>query len=70
MEVKKGVQNNATDEDIGKEAKRLLEENTKDRKDLKDVEDQKNLIRKVLLKIKAAMNESSAEGEKTKVSAN
>jgi len=51
IEVKKGLQSNVgsqEDQEIAKEGKRLQDGNLNDRKSLKEVEDQKNLIRKVL----------------------
>ncbi len=60
IDVKKGLQQNQNesgqDQEIVKEGKRLQDWNLTDRKELKDVEDQKNLIRKVLQRIKNNLN--------------
>lgn len=39
MEIKKGIQQSPDDADILKEGKKLSDENTNDRKALKDIED-------------------------------
>lgn len=47
----------SNDDDIQKEGKKQQDENTKDRKEIKSVDDQKNLVRKVLHKIRNSLNE-------------
>ena len=57
LDIKKGLHLYSKNDEIVKEGKKMSDENTADRKTLKAVEDQKNIIRKVLHKIKTALNE-------------
>eukprot|EP00347_Sterkiella_histriomuscorum_P003315 403364755 len=73
IDIKKGLHLYSNDDDIQKEGKKQQEENTKDRKEIKGVEDQKNLVRKVLHKIRNSLNEQeqlkSSQGGHSKLTA-
>lgn len=57
LEVKKGFHLYNNNEDLMREGQRLSDENSHDRKELKAIEEQKNMIRKILHKIKSALGE-------------
>lgn len=57
VELKKGLHLYSNDDDIQREGKKQQDENAKDRKEVKSVEDQKNLVRKVLHKIRNSLND-------------
>jgi cell division protein FtsB len=57
IDIKKGLHLYADNADLTKEGNKLLDENTNERKDVKGIDDQKNMIRKILHKIKNALSE-------------
>jgi len=57
IDIKKGLHLNPSDETVQIEGKKIQEENSNDRKNLKNNDEQKNMIRKVLHKIKSCLNE-------------
>lgn len=57
IDIKKGLYLYTNDEDLQKEGKKMQDENLKDRKDVKSHDEQKNMIRKVLMRIKNALSE-------------
>jgi hypothetical protein len=57
-EIKKGMHTYAMDEDVMKQGNGMLDENANDRKSLKTIEDQRNIIKKVLHKIKSTLDDT------------
>lgn len=58
IDIKKGLQQYSSNDELVNEGQRLYEDIAKDRRALKGIEDQKNAIRKILQKIKNNIGEN------------